>query len=93
MISPKAYVATYLATFIIAATFLGLRSEFDHVVDSENGDSGLGGEFEAFHLGDGGLQDAGLFVVTDDALEEIKTDPLEICVLRFDLSVRGRMTN
>ena len=77
-----------LATVVVSTALLGLRREFDHVVDSEDGDGGLGGELEALHFGNGGLQDAGLFVITHDAFEEIQAHPLEIGVLRFDLHKR-----
>ena len=84
-------VATLHLTAIVSITsFLGLRREFDHVVDAENGDGGFGGELETLHLGDGWLQNTGLLIVADGAFEEIQADPLQVGVLRFELDRDGK---
>lgn len=43
------------AAFVIPAPLLGLRGEFDHVVDAKNCDGGFRSELQALDFGDGRL--------------------------------------
>ena len=69
---------------------LFVGNEFDEVVDPEDRNGGFGGELETLHLGDGWLQNTGLLIVADGALEQIQTDPLQVGVLRFELDRDGK---
>jgi len=56
------------------------RREFDHVIDAENGDGGLGGEAKRLDLGDGRLHDPRHHVVTDGAADEVETLELKLAL-------------
>lgn len=57
-------------------TLLLLSHQFDHVVNSQDGNGRLRGELETLDFGNGGFQDASFLVVTDDTFVEIQTNPV-----------------
>merc|ERR1719333_154440 len=70
-------------TAFLRRLFVG--DQFDEIVDPQDSNGGFGGEFEAFDLADGGFEDAGFEIVSDDAVDEIEADPFQRRVFGFRL--------
>merc|ERR1719333_1886817 len=66
-------------TAFLRRLFVG--DQFDEIVDPQDSNGGFGGELEAFDLADGGFEDSGFEIVSDDALDEIESDPPQFRVL------------
>ena len=48
-----------------------LWSQFDHVINPEDGDGRLCGKLEAFQLADGWLKNTGLLAISDGPLDQV----------------------
>ena len=62
---------------VALAAFLLFWLQFDHVVNTQDCDGGLGGELEGFDLGNGGFEHAGCLVVAHFAFMQVKTIPVK----------------
>ena len=51
------------------------RCQFDHVVDTQDGDGGLRGKLQTLDLAYAGLENTGRLVVPNDALDQVKSAP------------------
>lgn len=58
------------------AALLRLWKQFDEVVDTEDGDGGLGGKFKALRFDHGGLVHASLTVISRLAIQQVQTNPV-----------------
>lgn len=55
---------------------LRLWEQFDEIINTEDGDGGLGGELQTLCLDHGGLVHAGLTVVSGLTIHQIQTNPM-----------------
>ena len=62
-----------MTSWVTLRWFLGV--ELDEVINTQDGDGGLGGELETFDLADGGFKNATSFVVSYHSLDQVKTNP------------------
>lgn len=68
----------------VGLSLLLLRVQFNHVVDSEDSDSSLSGEFQGFYFRNSGFKYSGFFVVFHSSLNQIKTHPVKNLIVKLN---------
>ena len=69
------HVSQLLLALVIMATSSLNLVELDEVVDSEDGDCGLGGKLQTLHLADERLEDTSFLVVHDRVFLVVESSP------------------
>lgn len=75
----------HAACRLVSVLLLLVGVELDHIVDSEDGHSGLSGEAKALNLGNSRLHHSSLEIVSDLALHQVKSRILEVLLTLHSL--------